>query len=235
MTRPFADERVDGAKGVYHTREKGWVPRFVQAEFEERYRTLARHAQIDFIDTYSAAYRSQTFLAAGGFDITYPVPSVEDQELSFRLARTGARLVFQPSAVVYHRHDLNIAEYARRKFGIGYWKAMLLRQMPEKAFKDTYTPQTLRIQIGFGVLLLASLVGALAWTPFLLISAASLVGFILSALPFFNLAVSFDPGLAWNLLPMLFIRAYSLGSGLAIGLIVSFLRPSQTGRQADHK
>ena len=221
MIRPFEDPRTCGVKGVYRTREPGLVPRFVQAEFEERYQVLSRFEHIDFIDTYSAAYRTKTFLQAGGFDTSYPVPSVEDQELSFRLARDGARLVFQPAAFVYHRHDLTPFEYAKRKFGIGFWKARMLRRMPERAFKDTYTPQTLRIQIGLTALLCASLCAALAWTPLLFVAAACLGAFLLTTRSFYRQAVTFDPGLSLVILPMLLLRAISLGSGLVVGLAAS--------------
>jgi cellulose synthase/poly-beta-1,6-N-acetylglucosamine synthase-like glycosyltransferase len=221
MTLPFRDETISGVKGVYRTSERGAVPRFVQLEFEERYRNLEKFKQIDFVDTYSAAYRASVFKKAGGFDTNYPVPSVEDQELSFRLARNGARLVFKPSAAVYHRHDLTITEYARRKFGIGYWKAYLLQRMPEKAFQDTYTPQTLRLQIALTGILIISLLLAIIW-PFLwILSAACLSGFLFTVIPFFKHAVAHDPALALWIVPMLIIRAISLGSGLVAGGIAN--------------
>ena len=40
MIAPF-DRGVDGVKGAYLTRQPGLLPRFIQAEFEERYRHLA--------------------------------------------------------------------------------------------------------------------------------------------------------------------------------------------------
>ena len=95
------------------------MPRFVQCEYEERYERMAKLKQIDFIDTYSAAYRKSIFLENGGFDPRFPVPSVEDQEFSFRLARKGYQLAFQPAAKVYHSHDLNLWQYVHRKWGIG--------------------------------------------------------------------------------------------------------------------
>ena len=77
------------------------VPRFTQLEYEDRYDRMAGVESIDFVDTYSAAYRRDIFLANGGFDRTFPTASVEDQEFSFRLTEKGYRLVFVPSAKVY--------------------------------------------------------------------------------------------------------------------------------------
>ncbi len=105
LTAPFDDPAVVGVKGTYTSQQAGWVPRFVQQEYEAKYRRMGRLEQIDFIDTYSAAYRRRVFIENGGFDDAFPVPSVEDQEFSFRLARKGYRMVFAPQAVVAHQHD----------------------------------------------------------------------------------------------------------------------------------
>src|SRR5215212_8727000 len=76
-----------GAKGTYRTRQRSITGRFVQAEYESKYRRLARRPRIDFIDTYSAGYCRDVLVEAGGFDES--VSAVEDQELSFRLAERG--------------------------------------------------------------------------------------------------------------------------------------------------
>jgi glycosyltransferase involved in cell wall biosynthesis len=51
MLEPFQDPEVVGAKGVYRTRQKRLLARFVQIEFEDRYRLMAGLPRIDFIDT----------------------------------------------------------------------------------------------------------------------------------------------------------------------------------------
>ncbi|MBI5567054.1 MAG: glycosyltransferase, partial [Chloroflexi bacterium] len=148
LTAPLHDKTVTGAKGVYRTRQKSLVARFVQQEYQDKYDRLANQAAIDFVDTYSAAYRRDVFLASGGFDETFTTASGEDQEFSFRLAAQGHRLVFAPRAVVYHQHDATLAEYARRKFGIGCWKMLVLKRHPGKAVRDSHTPQLLKVQMG---------------------------------------------------------------------------------------
>ena len=147
MTAVFNGSEVVGAKGTYRTRQRGVVARFVQLEYEDRYDRMADQDSIDFIDTYSAAYRRGIFLASGGFDTTFPTASVEDQELSFRLAERGHRLVFIPDAHVFHMHDSTLWEYIRRKFWIGYWKVQVMQTHPEKLVRDSHTPQILKLQI----------------------------------------------------------------------------------------
>ena len=102
---------VIGAKGTYVSQQQGLVPSFVQAEYEDRYDRMSGQPQIDFIDTYSAAYRREVFCQNGGFDSVFTTASVEDQEFSFRLAQKGYKMVFEPSAQVNHIHDVNIADY----------------------------------------------------------------------------------------------------------------------------
>ena len=123
LSAPFDDESVMGAKGTYRTAQSELSARFVQAEYEDRYDRMLGQERIDFIDTYSAAYRRDIFLENGGFDPIFTTASVEDQEFSFRLAQKGYKLIFAPAATVAHIHDESLAEYMRRKYWIGYWKA----------------------------------------------------------------------------------------------------------------
>lgn len=224
---PFCDTHVIGVKGAYRCNEKNIVARFVQMEFEYKYRAMASQSTIDFIDTYSAAYRRDVFLQNNGFDENFPVPSVEDQELSFRLAGKGYKMVFQPSALVFHAHDHSIAEYSKRKWGIGYWKAKLLRGLPEKTFSDSYTPISQRLQI----LLLGSQLLALFLALFdsLFIYFALFLGilFLVSAFPFLVFITRKDISILFASLLLLPIRAAASGLGLLIG----FLFPQRANQQ----
>ena len=217
MTRPFADPEVVGVKGTYLTRQRELVARFVQIEYEDRYHRTAQQDHIDFIDTYSAGYRRDIFLANGGFDTTFPTASVEDQELSFRLARKGYKMVFAPEAQVYHRHDVSLIEYARRKFNIGYWKALLTQWHPERLVSDSHTPQILKLQIallGLGVL---SLLATPRWPPSLWMVGGMAGSFLVSTLPFVAKTATKHPAAAAISPLMLALRAASLGLGFTLG------------------
>lgn len=217
MAAPFANPEVAGAKGVYRTRQREWMPRFVQLEYEDKYDRLSRQSRIDFVDTYSAAYRRSVFLDNGGFDPVFSTASVEDQELSFRLAQKGYRLVFVPAAIVYHRHDRTLAEYARRKFGIGYWKALLVKWHPEKLMRDSHTPQTLKAQIALLGLLGVALFSTPVWSPAFGLAGASAIAFVLTTLPFLFKVLRREPSLTLLALPALTCRAAALGAGLVAG------------------
>jgi lipopolysaccharide/colanic/teichoic acid biosynthesis glycosyltransferase/GT2 family glycosyltransferase len=219
LSGAFQDMEIVAAKGAYRTTQRGLMPRFTQQEYQHKYDRMARRARIDFIDTYAAAYRRAVFLENSGFDVSYPTASVEDQELSFRLASKGYGMVFVPSAIVYHRHDRTLAEYLRRKFAIGYWKAFLLRSHPERLVSDSHTPMAQRLQLVLGplvllLLALAPLVGWAAW-------GAVLFGGILalSAVPEWTSILRRDPAVLVIAPAMVLLRALALGAGLAAGAL----------------
>jgi lipopolysaccharide/colanic/teichoic acid biosynthesis glycosyltransferase/GT2 family glycosyltransferase len=231
MAAPFADPTVVGVKGTYLCEEKNAVARFVQQEFEYKYRSLEKLTRIDFIDTYSAAYRKSIFIENGGFDARFPVPSVEDQEFSFRLSRKGYHLVFQPSAHVYHRHDLNLKQYIQRKWGIGYWKAFMLRWLPEKTLSDSYTPASQRAQIGLLAVLLLAIIGSFFYPPLIWITIFTFLFFLITALPFLKMVWQNDRSITIPTIPLLLLRAAALGFGLLAGFLFPphLMLPPRTG------
>src|SRR5581483_6264999 len=148
MLAPLDDPCVVGVKGRYDTDQHGLVARFSQLEFEEKYARLERAAQVDFVDTGTAAFRRGAFLDVGGFDESFPASSAEDVELAFRLAARGARFAFNPSAVVLHRHSESLLDYLRKKLRYGYFRVRVYQRHPDKALGDSYTPRTMAVQIG---------------------------------------------------------------------------------------
>jgi GT2 family glycosyltransferase len=184
MVRPFRDPTVVAVKGGYKTRQKQIAARFAQAEFEDRYDLLQKSVSIDMIDTYSAAFKRDVFVEAGGFDESFPVANNEDTELSYRLAAAGHRLVFNPKAFVYHTHPDSVLKYLKLKYWRGYWRLVVYRRYPDKAVSDSYTPKVIKIQTMLMALSLP-LLPVSVLVPKLLIAFGSLCGMIcISSIPF---------------------------------------------------
>jgi lipopolysaccharide/colanic/teichoic acid biosynthesis glycosyltransferase/GT2 family glycosyltransferase len=217
MIAPFKDLEVAGVKGVYRTRQCEWMARFVQFEYEDKYDRMREQDTIDFIDTYSAGYRRDIFILNHGFD---PIMrELEDQELSFRLAQKGYRLVFAPQAAVYHWHNRTLKSYFKRKFEIGYWKMCLARWHPDKLVKDSHTPQVMKVQIGLVALMLMGLPASLLWHNALWGCGMFLLMFVLTTLPFTLKTAHHDRLISLFAPFFLWVRALALGFGLLIGLI----------------
>ena len=207
MLAPFTDPEVVGAKGVYRTRQKPIIARFVQIEYEDKYRLMSPEKDIDFIDTYSAAFRRDRFLEMGGYDTSFPVACAEDVELSYRMSARGWKMRFVPDAMVGHTHPERLESYLRKKYKFAYWRMLAVRKNPAKGVKDSHTPQVMKLQILlWPALALAALTDLTTHARF---SATQLVLllFLLSTLPFVLRAVRKDA--AVGLLSPLLLAARS--------------------------
>ena len=221
MVRPFKDPEIIAVKGAYKTDQKSLTARFAQIEFEERFEMLKQVESIDMVDTYSAGYRKSVFLSLGGFDPSFPVANNEDTELSYKMSKAGYRMVFNPNAIVYHlNHPDSIKRYARHKFWRGYWRMIVYKKYPDKMFKDSYTPQTLKLQILFLFLSLLC-IPFMVLSPYLMFSLLifSIIGFISSSLPLTILALRKDLLVALCVLFFTFLRSFSLGFGVVWGIL----------------
>jgi GT2 family glycosyltransferase len=218
MTEPFKDKSVYGVKGVYITRQKSLIARFVQLEFEERYLLLSSKETIDFVDTYSAGFRIEALKSVGGFDESFPKADNEDVDLSYKLARAGYRMVFQPKAVIEHTHPGNLLRYLKIKFNRGFWRTAVYQRHPGKALKDSYTPQTLKLQIlsAFGVWM-----GLIVWLFTGLWQFPAFFGavFLMLTLLFMSKVFKYDSPAAAVAPALLFLRATCFTGGIGAGLL----------------
>lgn len=218
MLTPFSDEQIVGVKGVYCTHQKELVARFVQLEYEDKYDLMRKERYIDFIDTYSAAYRKEVFNDNGGFDPAFPRASGEDVEFSYRLAERGYKMVFLPQAIVYHRHVDSLWDYLKRKFYVGYWRVLMYRKHPGKVWKDSHTPQLLKIQVGLALLFFALCPLAFFRRDFLLSLAITTLLFAATTLPFTVKGWPKDRTVGLLSPLLLFLRACALALGFMAGL-----------------
>ncbi len=222
MIKPMDNPQIAGVKGAYKTQQKEIVARLVQIEYEHKYERMKKFKYIDFIDTYSAGYRKEIFLKYNGFDERYPKASVEDQEFSFRLSHDGHKMVFNPDAIVFHRHSDNLLDYLKKKYKIAFWKAFLLKRHPEKIKTDTHTPQSLKIQMLLSLCTILGFAG-IFYKPLYHLSAFSLISFLISCIPFVLFSMKRDPAVAFVSPVILFLRSLALSLGLGIGMSKHFI------------
>ena len=224
LLAPFEDPGIMGAQGSYRTAQRGFVARFCQAEIEIRYARMSKREGIDFIGSYAAAYRREAFLECGGFDTSYTAASGEDTDLSYEMHERGFKLVFRPDAVVFHRHPASLKKYLRTKFYRGYWRVRLYKKHPQKVFKDSYTPQGLKLEV-LSIPLITATGAAAFGNPLLaLLPAAMALFFLVSALSFFKpLRANSIPEYVF-IAPMLLLRGAALFLGLLSGCCASLIR-----------
>ncbi len=216
MAQLFADREVAGVSGEKKTRQTNWVARFVQAEYDYKYGLIAAHGATDFVDSSTAGYRREIFLANGGFDAA--MMEAEDTELSFRLAERGYRLVLARDAVAYHTHPERLGEYLRRKFQYAVWRAVVYRRMPGKVASETRTPPTQKLQVLIAFALVLGVFGAWVWPAFGWGVAALLALFVATTVPFMQACWKRDRFIALVAPGVLGLAACAGGAGGVVGL-----------------
>jgi GT2 family glycosyltransferase len=227
MLAPFQDVEIVGAKGAYRTHQKRLVARFVQIEYEDKYCLMADLPSIDFIDTYSAAFRRDRFLEMTGYDTSFPVACAEDVELSYRMSARGWRMKFAPAAIVYHTHPDRLIQYLKKKYKFAFWRVLAVRKNPSKGLKDSHTPQIMKLQLLFAPALLFAIAFDLVMHPGVSVSVLVLVAFLLSTLPFALRAIGKDPVVGLFSPALLAARACAQMLGVAAGLAYARRKPAK--------
>ncbi len=197
MTRALAGRGFDGVMGTLTAANDGVVPRLVQLEVEDRYRSMARARDgVDFIAAPSCGFNRGVFLALGGFNES--LRQAEDVEMGYRFTEAGHRIAFVADAPVAHQHQSTWEEFIRTKYRRAIGRLRVFALFPQKRRHDSWTPFALKLQfaaialavcalplglvvppaalLGLGLILAAVLLG---W-PLVLATArrqASLIGF----------------------------------------------------------
>ncbi len=54
---------------------------------------------------------------------TYRHASGEDNDLSYKITKSGWRIYFQRKAIVDHYHPTHVVQYLKEQFRHGFWRA----------------------------------------------------------------------------------------------------------------
>jgi glycosyltransferase involved in cell wall biosynthesis len=217
MTAPFADPIIVGAGGMKQTHQSGFIPRFIQMEFDYRYDQVRSHQYIDFIDSGTAAYRRAIFLQNHGFDTS--LMDAEDVELSFRLSEQGLKMAFARDAVVYCQHPDSVWIYLKRKFTYAFWRSAVYAHFPKKMVSDSRTPQTQKIQSGLALLLPLAILGTILWNQVALAAVFIAVVLLGTTLPFVIRYWRRDWRIALIAPGLIAMAALAVGCGVALGFL----------------
>lgn len=219
MMKPFENEVIVGVQGRYKTKQKELIARFSQLEIEDRYERMKKRKHIDFIGSYSAGYRKNIFLKFGGFDQSFPIASGEDSALSFKLAEKNYKMIFNPNAIVYHKHPNTLEKYLKQKFWRSYWRILLYRKHKKKTISESYTPQILKLQIMLLYTLVLLLTISLFYINLVWISLSILILLFISTLPFSVKTFDKDKKVALVSPLILILRTIAFGAGLIYGIL----------------
>lgn len=218
MLAPFKDRAIAGVQGRYKNKQKELIARFIHLEIEERYEKMAKHRYIDFIGSYSAAYRVDVFKEMKGFDTFFPMASGEDTDLSFRIHEAGYKMIFNPKAIVYHSHPISFWKFVKVKFFRALWRTKIYKKHKKKVLKDAYTSQMVKVQTGLFYLIVLSLLAIPFGFNGLFYSAGLFALLLLSTVPFTLWVATKDPAVAVISPVLIVVRTTMFGVGLVLGI-----------------
>ena len=204
LVKPFSDKNVAAVGGTYKNANKDkTIAKFLQYEIEERHEKMKKFKEIDFVGTFNCAYRKDIFNRFGGFK--EEMIQAEDIDLSYRVSEKH-KIVFVPSAKVYHFHFDKLGIYLKQKFQRGFWKVFLFKRHKKKMKGDVYTSKLLGVQMAVtGLFLLA-----IAIFPFykfdLTYLLLMLLVIYLSNYTYFRFIFRVDRGMVLPSIPLIFLR-----------------------------
>ncbi|MBI5178294.1 MAG: glycosyltransferase family 2 protein [Nitrospinae bacterium] len=214
----FADATVGGVGGTYGiANPHSLLARLIHGEILHRH--SAMRGAVDYLGSFNCSYRRSVLEQAGGFDERFKTASAEDNDLSYRVRDAGHRLVFEPSAAVDHFHEELAPQYLRRQYNHGVWRVLLYRLHRGRMKGDKYAGLADLIQPPLALLLTAC-------SPLLFFAAARPIVWAITAVYLFtlsarpvNAAVKTASAEPLMFIPVLFLRGFARGLGLARGVM----------------
>jgi len=124
LVEAFSDPDVGAAQGYYLTPPGATIwGRVMGLDLQERYRRI-RRLDFDHICTGNSAYRAEALQKVDLFDETFGYGY--DNDMSYRLAAVGYRLVFCPDALSLHFWRSGAYDYLVQQYGVGYGRLDLI-------------------------------------------------------------------------------------------------------------
>lgn len=217
LLKPFADPEVGATAGTYKTLNyKNVLAKFIGLEIEYKYRNVC--GTVDAHGTYNLAVRKNVLEEVGGLDESYPEPSGEDFDMTYKISRKH-KIIYVPGAVVGHYHPEDFWWYMKNQVRRGFDRIKLYNDNPEKSGGDVYTGRVVKYQVWAAGLLLPSLLLAFPVFKFSFLIPSFLAAFLfLIMLPFFAYLLQKDPKVALVSIPVVLARNYAWFWGMLKGL-----------------
>lgn len=168
--------------------------------------------------SYNVGIRRAIFWKVGGFDETYRRASAEDNDLSYKILKTGGRIFFAKEALVDHYHTTRLQKYLSEQFRHGFWRAKLYARHPVMVKGDDYTfwKDMIEVPLALIICLLSLFAMAGALRP------AFLILFVI--LPFGLIEIYFATIICRSIYLkfyfsfVMFLRAFARAFGLSTGI-----------------
>ena len=217
ILKPFKNKKVVGVSVKYKTWNKNsWIARFVGYEIEQRQNKISK--KTNFLASYSTAYRRKILKKMNGFDTNFKTASGEDNDLSYRIIKSGYNLIFLKNTYVWHKHPESLIKYFKKQLNHAIWRVFLYLKKPEFIAGDQYAgPSTLIQPFLYLFLFLMFFISKFLFLILFIVLLVIHIPAVLIPLRKNDYTVAF-------LIPFLFfLRGFIWAIGLVFGLI-SFIK-----------
>jgi glycosyltransferase involved in cell wall biosynthesis len=126
---------VGGSYGIIN--EDSLLARCIHEEIIQRH--LVMPSDTYSLGSYNLSCRRDVLEGIGGFDESYKMASGEDNDLSYRIVKSGYKLIFDKDIKVSHYYPTRIMKYLKEQFWHGFWRVKLYRDHPDMMKGDNYS------------------------------------------------------------------------------------------------
>jgi len=99
--------------------------------------------------TNNIAYRRDVLNEVGLFDESFPVPSWEDVDLGMRVLDLGYKIIYNPNAVVWHKHENSLPVFKKKAYingvGLAHYSKKWLFRKPTRSLLALYNDTKLAV------------------------------------------------------------------------------------------
>ncbi|HRY82971.1 MAG TPA: glycosyltransferase [Candidatus Moranbacteria bacterium] len=215
---PFSDENVGAVAGTYRTvNTQSILARFIGLEIGWKHSRYGK--TIDVHGTYNLAVRKSILEEIGGLDESYPVPSGEDWDMTYKISKI-CKIAFVPEAIVGHYHPEKFLPYMKNQVRRGLDRVKVYKDHPNLIKGDSYTPWFVKYQVlaaGFFPISLLFLFPLFKFSYIL--PLAVILFLIVSSLPPFVYFFKKDKPAAFFSIPIQIARNFAWVWGMVKGIM----------------
>ena len=207
---------VSGSYGIINSKSE--LAQCIHKEIMFRHHRLMPEYPKSF-GSYNFCIRKKVFHEIGGFNASYPYASGEDNDLSYKVLKTGCKIYFERSALVDHHHTERLGRYLFEQFRHGYWRVKMYQDHPQMMRGDDYTFFKDIVEVPLACVSLLVPITIFLPLPFLkLLTFFSVFLFIALEIFYgFFIMKDFRQGIVFS--GVMLLRAYSRSLGFLVGLL----------------
>ena len=219
----FKDETVGVVSGSYGiANPKNILARCIHDEILFRHTKLMPTYPKSF-GSYNFAIRKKVFDDINGFNEQYRFASGEDNDLSYKVLKSGFKIYFEKLSLVDHFHTEKVGKYLKEQHRHGFWRVKMYAAHPDMMSGDDYTFWKDICEIPLCGLLLLSGLTAFFLPPAILVCLTLAVLLVLLQLAF-GFKIAQNPKDAIFFAYVMFLRGFTRLLGFLSGILASFGR-----------